>query len=135
MTCFQLLRGAAAAAALSAVALVHAQAQAQAQDAAAAAPGVASVVVHAAACPDVQDLLEDALAPIVRQENVPADMTVTLNVSGGDVDTVDAAGGPRAYQRAVRHALRGAACGQSTDPAAVRQLHVIVLDPWGRFPA
>ena len=86
------------------------------------------VQVTAASCRDLQERLDEVMVPLAVATGDGADVLVTMDVEGGHVTHVDTRGGPPAYGRGVRRALRDADCAGAAD--GVRRLRVHVVDAW-----
>lgn len=83
-----------------------------------------------ALCPDVDGYLPDVLAAVARERSEAALIEVRFALDGSSVGEVQTGAGPRAYQRAIRWAVRGLQC-QSPDagPQSVA-LRIQFIDPF-----
>ena len=95
------------------------------------------VVAHRPAtdCRDLQPRLDAVMGRLSQRVGEAAAIDVTLRVSSGRVVGVEARGGPAAYHRGLRRALRGMACGERDGQPSDRALRVLVVDAWNHLPA
>jgi hypothetical protein len=91
------------------------------------------VNVTGTGCADVQESIDSVMVPLAGRMGAGATMDVTWRVEQGNVVQVEAHGGPAAYQRGLRRAVRGVDCSAAED--GPRRLRVLVVDAWGRLPS
>jgi hypothetical protein len=80
-------------------------------------------------CPDVAEQLQQSLRSVVQQVGESAWVQVELAQHNGRL-SVATQGGPAAYQRALRRALRTAGCRAPADSSAPLRFVVRFVDPW-----
>lgn len=77
-----------------------------------------------AACPDVDEDLNDALWKLVRDEGESGTTEVRFLLRGSRISQVQVEGGPRAYHRGIRRAVRALGCESADGSAHMAHLRI-----------
>ena len=85
-----------------------------------------------ALCPDVDSYLPDVLATVARERSEAALIDVRFALDGSSVGEVQTGAGPRAYQRAIRWAVRGLQCRSPDAGPQTVTLRIQFIDPFAR---
>jgi hypothetical protein len=83
-----------------------------------------------ALCPAIDEDLPDTLARVAREVSEPAIVDVQFALDGRRIEEVQASGGPLAYRRAVRRAVRGLECSSPDAGRQLVKLRVQFIDPF-----
>ena len=122
----QLARIATAATLLVAAAGAFAQASTQSVEVRAQTPVRTDV---RALCPEIDSVLPEVLATVARERAEPALIDVRFALDGATITDVQTGAGPRAYQRAIRWAVRGLQCQSPDAGPQTIALRVRFIDP------
>jgi hypothetical protein len=93
-------------------------------------PAWAETARGTAACPDLHQQLQQTLQPVVQDVALPGRVGVRLQLQGNRVLAVDTEGGPPAYHRAVKRAVRALGCAVPAGQVATLRFD-IALEPAG----